>query len=360
MRFRSRKLPAALTSAALQLVLWRLAAAGPVIMPPPPEGGGGTGGPATIVLPPGADQLAAAVRAAGAGGRVILAPGRHTESSAVTLTQSVTLTGEAGAVLESAAAPATAAPLEIHPALRVLGAGGVRIEGLELRPPAGRDGGTAILIEDAPGTVVAGNTIVNFQIGVLVRSSVDAAISDNTIAVDPGGLSGALPEAHGIVIVSGRRARIDGNTVSNATFGLWVSDLDGEASGNTLTGSGIGLILRRVPEGHFLISGSAAGSVAVASSWEVRDNLAIGNGWGYLIGDGAHDNALSGNAGRGNGRYDLELTGPTDRFGRALPATYDNRVATYNDKTLVIKDCGERNRLLGAARSVSTDDDPCV
>src|SRR5260221_3386516 len=107
MRFRSRTLPAALTSAALQLVLWRLAAAGPVIMPPPPEGGGGTGGPATIVLSPGADQLAAAVRAAGAGGRVILAPGRHTESSAVTLTQSVTLTGEAGAVPRTAAGAAT-------------------------------------------------------------------------------------------------------------------------------------------------------------------------------------------------------------------------------------------------------------
>lgn len=285
--------------------------------------------------------------------------GLHTESDTVFITAPVSIIGEPGAVVESTTAPATVYPLEVDAAFHVRGAGDVRISGLELRPPAGMTGGTAVVLEDAPRAAVGANAIHGYQFGVILERADHALIFGNRIAVDPGWSTGALPEAHGIVVINGQAAQIRDNTVSDALFGVWACDLGGTATGNTLSGSFIGIILCNVPVGDLSISGDFSGSSTPGTGWVVRSNVATGNGWGYLVIDGANNNRLAGNAASGNGFYDIELAGDTTRFGFPTLTSYENLVSTGGDRSLVVKDCGRDNRVTGAAQLVDTTVDPC-
>jgi len=228
-----------------------------------------------------------------------------------------------------------------------------------MRPPAGMSGGAAVLIEGSPAVTVAANTISDYQFGVLVQGGDNALIAGNVINVDPGWATGAVPEAHGIVVINGTGAKVTGNQVSSALFGIWACDRNGKATGNTGTGSFIGLVLCKVPEGNFLISGSTSGSTLPATNWDVRDNLMHGNEWGYLAIDGANNNRLSNNLAHSNAAYDMELTGDTYRFGFLAPMAYENTVATGGEKDMVVKDCGRDNKITGSATLVDTTIDPC-
>jgi len=325
---------------------------------PSPDPGGGTGGPFTITLLPGANQLTSALEAAGAGGTVILKPGRHSESGGLVIGRPVTLRGEAGAVLDIATTPTTTYPLYVDAALRVRGTVDVTIEGITLTAP-GEGGNSAILVEDAAGVDIRSNTILAHQFGIIVQRGSDVRVSDNSIIAHPGLILGTLPEGHGIVVVNGGGALLERNTIADATFGIWGSDHDGLAAGNVVIGSLGGINLSRVPDGHFLISGSDLGSQAPASDWTVRANLASGNSWGYLVTDGANGNELVDNIGSSNSAYDVELTCDTDRFGFPQETSFRNRVTTHGEKNLVVKDCGGDNRVTGAASRVNIRIDPC-
>ena len=309
----------------------------------------------TVSLPPGADGLAGAIAAAGRGGTVLVQTGLHTESGGVTIVEPVSIVGAPGAILEVSTSAVTVYPLVVDAAFHVR-ANGVRIQGLEIRPPAATTGGAAILIEDAASVAVTGNTIREHQFGVLIQRGDSATVSGNTMDIASGWATGALPEAHGVVVINGRSARIEGNSIRSALFGIWACDRQGRATANLVADNFIGLILCNVPTGNFLISGSDAGSGTPGREWTVRSNTAANNGWGYLVIDGANNNSLQDNAATGSQFYDLELTMDTYRFGFLTPASYEN---TVKEKNLVVKDCGNGNRVLKAGSLVDTTADPC-
>jgi len=177
MRFRSRKLPAVLMSAALQLVLWRLAAAGPVIMPHPPEGGGGSGGGRRRQSDP----------CAGPAYRVV---GRHAHAE-----RDPDRRGGGGARERGGAG-------DRRPARDPSGASGPRGgRRADRRTRAAPDGGAGWRDGD-PDRRSSGDRRRRqhdrqLSDRVLALSSADAAISDNTIAVDPGGSPAPCPRRMG-------------------------------------------------------------------------------------------------------------------------------------------------------------------
>ena len=126
-----------------------------------------------------------------------------------------------------------------------------------------------------------------------------------------------------------------------------------------MTGNFVGLILCDVPDGNFLISGGDAGSSSPANGWDVRNNTATFNLWGYLVIDGSNNNRISSNEASNNDAYDMELTGDTYRFGYLSPSSYENTVNVGGYHNLVIKDCGQKNKIIGSAQIVDTSADPC-
>ncbi len=44
-----------------------------------------------------------------------------------------------------------------------------------------------------------------------------------------------LPGSYGIVNISGSAVRITGNRIENGLYGLWISGVEGLATGNTMT-----------------------------------------------------------------------------------------------------------------------------
>jgi hypothetical protein len=290
--------------------------------------------------------------------------GTHFESATVQVAIPVLIIGDPGAVIESGTTVGTSYPLVVDPTFRVHDTSGATIQGLEMRPPAGGTAGCAVLIENANDIMVAGNNIHDYQFGVLVQYGDRADIRGNIIslttrwALDPSDPN-SLPEAHGIVVINGASASLNGNTISNALFNLWACGAKGQASGNTLTGGFVGLILCNVPDGDFLISGNPRGSEVPGTAWQVQDNFAQFNLWGYLVIDRANNNRLANNAASNNVLYDIELTADTYRFGFLTPASYSNVVAQGSHKGLVVKNCGNHNVISGDVRLVDTTLDPC-
>ena len=247
-----------------------------------------------VTLPAGsADGLAAAIAAAGPGGKVIVAAGNHTESGAVKITQPVTIEGQPGAVITSTTAPVLVPTEEIQPALHVKGTGGVTISGVDL-VPAGPIGGTGILLEYAGGTVVRGTKIREYQFGVLIYGSDGAVIDGNQVATTTAWQVATIPDAYGITVISGARARIINNDVSNALFNIWACDEDGTLQGNRVHHGFIGIILCKVPANAWTLPGGhSIGAESAATNWMCKRNNARDNfDAGYLVIDGANRNML--------------------------------------------------------------------
>lgn len=326
--------------------------------------GDGTSAPAvagaTVYLPAGSvNGLAAAIAAAGPGGRVIVRAGSHTESASVLITAKVQIEGEPGAVITSTSAPSIAAGDPIDPALHVRGAGQVKISGLEFQPSGGT-GNTAILLEDAPDAIVSNNRMSGYQFGVVLQEANRATIDQNTIAVNTGWQVGAFGEAFGITVINGDQVKITGNDVSGGLFNIWACDVNGSLHSNFVHDGFIGIILCKVPAGGFVLpGGQAVGADGSAAGWMCRRNVARGNfDAGYLVIDGAHDNMLVENAASNNGTYDIDLAGDSYRFGFLTPSSFRNMVRTGSESQLRIKNCGSENTVI-RGNQVDTSVDTC-
>ena len=316
------------------------------------------GNRATVTVPGGSnDALAAAIAQAGTGGTVILAAGEHTESGTVTIGQKITLKGESGAILRVS----TTTGYSIVPALHVLNAPDTKITGIDLRTPTADPGGGGILIEDSDRTEVKNCAIDNFQFSVLVEQSDNCSIEGNTITSTTAWQVGALPEAHGVIIINGKNAKVNNNDVSGALFGIWACDKNGHYKNNNVHHNFIGLILCKVPDNALgLPDGSTTGAQFSATSCKVLDNNAHDNfDAGYLVIDGATKNVLLGNAAANNGTYDIELVGDSYRFGFFTPTSVDNLVNCGPNSSLIVKDCGISNTVIGGVH-VDTNADPCM
>lgn len=303
------------------------------------------------VVPGGSvDALEAAVNAAGPNGIVLVQPGLHAESGTVTIAHRVAIVGMPGAVLQvdTQSAPPAA---QLEPALWVYGATGSTILGLEIVPAAPL-GGTGVLVENSERVVVGRNTIRDHQLGVVLEQADRATVWGNTIEIGAGG-------DHGITVINAERARIIGNDVSGAFFGIWACDLNGRLLLNDTHGNFIGVILCRVPANAYpLPSGALAGAEFPCGDWVVRNNTSSNNlDAGYMVIDGANNNFLSDNAGSGNGTYDVELVGDSLRFGFLTPTSFEN-TAIIDDPAMVVKDCGLDNTVIGGTQ-VDINQDPC-
>jgi hypothetical protein len=314
----------------------------------------------TVELPAGSvDGLAAAIAAAGRGGTVIVKSGSHTENATVVIDGPVSIVGEGGAVMYLSGGGQVGIPTPVDPGLHVVGATNVAIRTVEFRPLAA-PGGTAILIQDAPRTEVVGNKFYEFQYTVLIEKSDHVAVELNLIESSLAWTTGEIPDAYGIVVINGEYARISGNSVSDALFGIWACDLKGTASENIMNENFIGFILCRVPEGSFILpDGTITGAENSATAWQVHNNVAKNSfDAGYLVIDGANRNHLSNTGAFGNGTYDIELVGDSFRFGFLTPTSRDNVVTVGSYKSLKVKDCGLNNILI-APNPADINIDPC-
>jgi nitrous oxidase accessory protein NosD len=320
-----------------------------------PLAGGGT---KVVAVPAGsANALAAALVAAGPNGTVLLKSGVHTESGTVEISQTVTLAGEAGAVLESATNPLPAD--EVHPALWVHGASGVVIRDIEMRP-AGAIGNTGILLHHAPNASVFGTNIHDYEYSVIVEKSDQAKIWTNRIACSTAWLGGAIPEALGVTVVNGSNALIADNNVTGGLFGIWPCDEGGKVLGNKASGCLEGVILCKVPAWSFeLPDGTYTGSAQSTTRCLVQGNETSGNfADGIISIDGAHDSKIVDNNSHDNGAYDVELSGDSYRFGFLTPSCFNCTFTAGSHPNVKVKNCGNNNQVNGGIL-VDNSVEPC-
>lgn len=310
-----------------------------------------------VYVPAGSvDALAAAIAEAGANGKIILKSGVHHESSTVLVDQSVKIKGESGAVLmvdtdDTQAGP----PFAVSPALHIKGARNVHIEGVEIRP-IGDAGHTAVLLEDARNARISSNAIYDFQIGVLLADADHALVYNNRIqGFDPTFAN----LTWGIAAMDGNGAIIRHNDISSVAIGIFASDTNGKALENEVYSNFIGLLICRVPPVVILPSGEVTGAPISANHWLIGANSAHENLWGILVIDGAFQNSVIQNEAIDNFQYQIELAGPSSRFGNPLPTSSDNLAISVGPfANTPIKDCGVNNTVIGGV-PIDTDTDTC-
>jgi nitrous oxidase accessory protein NosD len=317
-------------------------------------------GAKVVEVPAGsANALAAALAAAGPNGTVVLKSGVHTESGTVEISQTVTLAGETGAVLESATSPVLAPGQPVQPALWVHGAANVVIRDIEMRP-ASAIGGCGVLLHNAANASVFGDTIHDVQYGVILEQADRAKMWSNRIACSTGWLTGAIPEALGITVVNGIQALIANNQVSGALFGIWPCDDGGKVLGNKASGCLEGIIFCKVPAWSFkLPDGSLSGTAQSTVHGLAQGNETFGNfADGILAIDGAHDSRIVDNNSHDNAAYDVELSGDSFRFGFLTPSCFNCTFTAGSYPNVKIKNCGNNNNVNGGVL-VNNAVDPC-
>jgi hypothetical protein len=311
-----------------------------------------------VWLDPGSDGLESAVAHAGEGGVVVLRPGLHFESGTVTIEHRVSIVGEAGAILEVDTAPMLDYAVPLEPALHILEASGTVIWGVAMRPH-GPIGGTAILVEDSQGVVLAYNTIMEHQYSVMLELADRVVMLGNEMTVTDAWLDGTIPEAVGVVICNAERAVLSANAVTGGLFGFWVCDQRGVMLANRATASYLGFIFCKVPgDAYVLPRGNPMGADYPATRWVAKFNQSSDClDANYIVIDGANNNLLAFNESNNPGTYDVELVGDSYRFGFLTPFSYENTVLVGNSH-YVVKDCGEDNTVIGGVM-VDTDVGVC-
>ena len=309
----------------------------------------------TVRVPDGSvDALAAAIDRAPEGGTVLLESGRHVESGTVMVTKRVTITGERGAVLEVNTVPEEVAGF-MQPAIYVKGVEGVKIRRITLES-ANPIGGTGLIIEDAPRTIVVSNTFNDHQYGIGIENSDRCWIALNKINTSTGWSTGDIAFAMGIININGKRTSILGNEMTGGFLGSFVSDEDGLYIGNEMYGNVIGSLLCKVTPVIFP-DGSVHSAELSCKDWLFVGNSSHDNfNIGYLVIDGASENDLQGNKAANNASYDIELAGESQRFGFTTPESFDNRVVVRENIT--VKDCGSGNTVIGGI-AIDTEAEPC-
>lgn len=315
---------------------------------------------ANVTLPAGSvDGLAAAIAAAGPGGKVTVACGNHYESGTVEITFPVKIVGQSGAVMIFSDLPAAVAapgPTSLVPAFYVNDAAGVRISGLRIKT----DGEAAIcgiLLRDSPDAKILGNNITDFQFPIYLAGADDAKISDNGVQGLGSGFAGGFQ--YGITVAGGASVLIADNTISQCGSGIFPCHTEGEALRNELNDNIIGILLCTSPALFELPDGSISGAVESSNLWLVSKNEANGNTWGYLVIDGAFDNVLFKNKASNNAFYDIELAGESSRFGFPMPTSSNSTVVSNgNLNGVIIKDCAPGSVIIGGT-PVDTNVDPC-
>ena len=266
------------------------------------------------------------------------------ESQPVVITEKVSIIGEKGAVLISGVEPISRIGF-MQAALHLKDAQGISIHGLEMRAQTDF-GGTAIFVENAPGTFISNNSMTNFETGILNHHGDHSYFGKNTILGASAWLSDPSIFIYGIVNMNGKRVRIYSNSVSNTSLGIWACDEKGLATGNTTNENFIGFILCKVPLSIPLSDGTILGSDKPGGEWIVHHNTANKNFHvGIIAIDGANNSLLIMNKAANNTDANIELAGDSERFGFFTPTS--NKIKVISAPGVSVKDCGVDNSVFG-------------
>lgn len=305
-----------------------------------------------VTVPAGSvNALAAAITAAGANGVVLLKAGVHTESGTVQITQPVTVFGEPGAQLVSAAG--TAVPGWWHPALDVRG-DHVTIQGLDIVSSRADAQATGVWFgAGGDDGMLFDNRISGFVQSALINRANRVKVWRNRFDVAAGG--------DGLDIPNGRELSVLRNEVLNAGFvGMFLSGTNSVAAYNNAHDCYIGLLFCKVPAGSLpLPEGGTDGSDVSAANWFATGNEAVNNfNDGILVIDGANHSVLTNNPCSGNGGYDIELAGDSFRFGFLTPTSHEIKLISSRYPDTRVKNCGANNTVVGGSL-VDNGFDPC-
>ena len=299
----------------------------------------------TVELPAGStDALEAAVNDAGPGGTVIVKAGEHTENGLVTIGHQVHIVGEDGAVIKFGNPVITDFPAQLSGGIRILNAPRTTVTNIDFLP-SGDNAGVGIVVENSDRVQIRNNSFTNFQFGIQVVSGDFNTVAGNEITGDLSLLS--FTTAHGIIFMNGKHGCVVDNDISGFVFGIWACDKGGLSWGNTTQSCLYGQILCKVPQGDIVNpEGEDVYARDPANHWLVAMNSASNNFYaGYVAIDGANKNVLLANEASNNAVYDIDLVGPTERFGFFAPTSSKNRVYAYSGQS--VKDCGEKNKVTG-------------
>ncbi|GJM31158.1 MAG: hypothetical protein DHS20C18_01590 [Saprospiraceae bacterium] len=304
-----------------------------------------------VTLPAGSvNGLAAAIAAAGPGGKVTVACGNHYESGTVNITFPVRIIGEPGAVfLWSGLDPADPEQTQQDPAIYAKNTSDLKIKGLEFR---GGNGGlrACMLLENVPNSKILKNKITGFQSSITGLNVDNAKISGNYLE--------GLGFGGGILILSGASVLISDNEVFAFTFPIFPSGGPGVVVRNKMHQGFFGIILCTLDID--LPDGTNVEAPDATNHYLVSKNESYNNAWGYIVIDGAFDNVLFKNKAFNNSVYDIELVGESDRFGPPTLPTSSNTtvVSNGNFNNITIKDCAPGSVIIGGTL-VDTNADPC-
>ncbi|MDF1867187.1 MAG: NosD domain-containing protein [Saprospiraceae bacterium] len=296
------------------------------------------------------DALADAITEAGVGGKVMFKSGTHYLSQGVTVTHSVRIEGESGAVIK------TNVDAPSIPVIYVNGAVNFRIKNLEFQR-TGEQAGSAIMLDEADFARIEGLVLKNYGSGIFSDKSNLIRIFNNTIS-GPANFSSTSGIESCISLIDGKKAKVYGNTISSADFGIYLSGEKGVAYENTVFGCIHGLTLGQFPFGFARFPDLPYRSSEKAEKWVIKDNLAQYNAWGYLFGNGGNNSYVYNNDASNNQVYDFELAGETSRFGFVAPTSKKILFSAGKYKKVAVKDCGESNQVFGGEK-VDTGIYPC-
>jgi nitrous oxidase accessory protein len=209
---------------------------------------------ARSVVVPGED-VQAAIAAEPPGGTVELLPGLH--RGPVLLDRPVTLTGQAGAVLEGPGRGSVVTVTAEGATVRVLtlrGSGSV-VDGMD---------SAVMLRQTAKGAVVEDNRLENNLFGVYVHGAENAVVRSNVISGRSGGR--ISERGDGVSVWNAPGARVEGNDIRYGRDGIFV-----RVSRNNVFADNRFSDLRFAV--HYMYTNNS----------EVRDNASFGNHVGYAI-----------------------------------------------------------------------------
>ncbi len=297
------------------------------------------------VIPAGSENaLAAAIAAAPSNGIIRLEAGDHFQSGTLTISKPINIIGNRGArLLVSGVGPFPTVAPQIVAGIRVYKTEFVRIRNLEL-VPVGGEGGTAVLVQEAPYTYLSGLVAEDWQIGVVAEKSARLFVNRSVFTGSSQWQTNPAFPVFGVVVVNGPRATLHGNTITNTVFGVWACDKLSKLSYNNFSGNVNGIELCKVPV-SFPLDGELIGSEFPATRWLVYHNDSKANfNNGIEVIDGANTCYLVNNTATGNGALDYEFAGETGRYGFTAPTSSRNFARLAPDSRWA--DCGEGNRIL--------------
>ncbi len=317
------------------------------------------------IIPAGSNNaLADAIANTCNGGVIYLEPGEHTETEPLTISKSVILIGAGAGVTQlkvyaGARLPNPNGSAPVDPAFHFLNAEKCLIQDIDIQP-IDPEGGTCMLLENAPNSAVVRCNISGFMFSIANELSDQFVAIGNTIVGGSAWLQGDAASSIGIVNVNGKSCYMADNEVSNHLFGLWGCDQWGTIERNFSHGCGYGVILCNVPMFITLPDGRIAGSLVPGSAWKVRNNNATDNfAAGFIVIDGANNNRLTNNNASNNVEADIILSGESLRFGFLTPVAYNNQVDVGAYPNITIKDCGQDNIVNGGVM-IDTNVTPCL